>query len=153
MCPARCGDPRTLSRTTNANLDCAFVKKMHFFSLFPKLGGLSPHCTPPLRPSWWWRDSQPRSIYVTFFPFAVHCNLRLPCRQSMTPPKMIFIRDRFTFSEVLQFRFVQTHCCYRYPFLNQNYLSILFLDIDIPFGISDQIEYPIKIFTGLLCIH
>ena len=46
MCRARRGGPRTLSRTTDANLDCAFVENALVF-VIPKIG-----CawTPPICP-------------------------------------------------------------------------------------------------------
>ena len=41
MYRARCGGPRTPSRTTDVNLDCAFVEKNAPFFLVTKIGGLS----------------------------------------------------------------------------------------------------------------
>ena len=46
MCHARCGGPRTLSRTTDANLDCAFVEKTLVF-VVPNIEGPGP-LGPPL---------------------------------------------------------------------------------------------------------
>ena len=47
MCHARHEGPRISSRTTDANLDCAFVENAHVFLVVLKIGPLDPPGQPP----------------------------------------------------------------------------------------------------------